>query len=46
VDPTAVGEASAVDPTVVDKATVVQVWRRSRSERAGGGKIIVVRVRV
>jgi hypothetical protein len=46
VDPAAVGEASAVDPTVVNKATTVQVWRRSRSERAGGGEIIVVSVRV
>jgi hypothetical protein len=39
VDPTAVREA-------VGEAPVVEVWRQSMSERAGGGEIIVARVRV
>jgi hypothetical protein len=39
-------EAPVVDSTVVVEAMAVQAWRRSRSERAGGGEMIVVRVRV
>jgi hypothetical protein len=30
----------------VDGATVVQAWRRLRSEHTGGGEMIVARVRV
>jgi hypothetical protein len=36
----------APDPMAVDEATMVQAWRRSRSGRAGGGEMIVARVRI
>jgi hypothetical protein len=42
----AIGEALMVDPMAVGEVTAVQVWRRSRSGRTGGGEIIVARVRV
>jgi hypothetical protein len=45
-DREAVGEVSKVDPTTVGEAIVVQAWRQSRSERAGGGEMIVAMVRV
>jgi hypothetical protein len=50
VDPVVVGEAVSgvpvMDPTTVGEATVVQAWRWSRSGHAGGGEMIVARVRV
>jgi hypothetical protein len=41
-----VGEALAVDRMVVNEATMMHAWRRLRSERTGGGEIIVARVMV
>jgi hypothetical protein len=40
------GEARMVDPSMVGEAAAVQAWRWSRSGRAGGGEMIVTRVRV